>query len=65
MSKESSEREKDKISEVGEEKSLLPSNNRNPFFKINTYIEHESIKPSYVISADRYGTIDDYMEITI
>jgi hypothetical protein len=37
----------------------------NPFKKINKFIETELEKDSYVISADRYGTVDDYMEITI
>jgi hypothetical protein len=38
---------------------------RNPFRSINEFIEMESIKESYQISPERYGTVDDYMEITI
>lgn len=38
----------------------------NPFQKINKFIENEFInKESYVISPERYGTVDDYMEILL
>lgn len=44
---------------------ILSEHKSNPYNKINQFIEMESKKESYVISADRYGTVDDYMEITI
>ncbi|CAD8106362.1 unnamed protein product [Paramecium primaurelia] len=38
----------------------------NPFEKINNFIENEFLyKESYVISPERYGTVDEYMEITL
>lgn len=37
----------------------------DPLEKINSYIENEAIKESYVISPERYGTVDDYMEIIL
>lgn len=40
--------------------------NANPFEKINNYIENEYLyKESYVVSPERYGTVDEYMEITL
>lgn len=37
----------------------------DPFVYINNFIQKESKKESYVKSSDRYGTVDDYMEICI
>lgn len=37
----------------------------SPFKLINSYIESESTKESYVVTPERYGTVDDYMEIVL
>ncbi|EGR30499.1 hypothetical protein IMG5_130500 [Ichthyophthirius multifiliis] len=39
--------------------------NQNPYSRINQYIEYESLKEPYSVSADIYGTVNEYQEICI
>ncbi|CAD8182922.1 unnamed protein product [Paramecium pentaurelia] len=51
---------------VGDQDSVQEKKQEDPFHLINDYIEEQFFdKESYVISPERYGTVDDFMEIAI
>jgi hypothetical protein len=37
----------------------------DPFKLIDNYIQNEALKESYCVTPERYGTVDDYMEVTL